>query len=326
MSAPETVVVTTSSLAAPAMELLNARGLRLIFLPISTSPGELTEILARENPHGIISRAIGLDASAISAAPALKVISKYGVGYDNVDIEAARARDVPVLITRGANSQSVAEMAIGHMISLARNFRILDREVRAGQWIRTIDRGLELAGLTLGIVGYGAIGRRVARIAEAIGMKVHIYDPFVAASSVPSSICRQATLEQLLECANVLSLHCPLTHETRNLLDADRLSRLQPGALVINTARGEVVDDEAMADALRRGHLWGYAADTFSVEPPLHDNPLLGLDNTQLTPHCGAATRSAANRVAEAVTRNLLLGLDGKGWESEDVVNRTPQA
>ena len=325
MSTPETIVVTTSSLAAPAMDILKARDLRLIFLPISTSPAKLTEMLARENPVGIISRAIGLDAAAISAAPALRVISKYGVGYDNVDIHAARARNVPVLITRGANSQSVAEMAIGHMIGLARNFRILDREVRGGQWIRTIDRGMELSGLTLGIVGYGAIGRRVARIAEAIGMKVKIHDPFINDTEVPASISRLPTLEQLLECADVLSLHCPLTEDTRELINAERLSRLKRGAIVINTARGEVVDDSAMAAALSRGDLWGYAADTFSVEPPNPDNPLLGLDNTVLTPHCGAATRAAADRVAEAVARNLILGLDGKGWDSDDVVNRLPQ-
>lgn len=322
MGTQETVVVTTSSLAAPAMELLNKRGVRLVFTPISTSPAELSDILARENPDGIISRAIGLDAAAISAAPALKVISKYGVGYDNVDIAAARARNVPVLITRGANSQSVAEMAIGHMIGLARNFRVLDREVRTGQWIRTIDRGMELSDLTLGIVGYGAIGRRVARIAEAIGMTIAVYDPYVAAADLPSTINRTSSVEQLLQTADVLSLHCPLNDDTRNLLNEDRLALLKRGALVINTARGEVVDEDAMAAALRNGSLWGYATDTYSVEPPNPDNPLLGLDNTVLTSHCGAATKAAADRVAKAVAHNLILGLDGKGWDSEDVVNR----
>lgn len=323
MATQETVVVTTASLAAPAMELLNKRGVRLIFLPISTSPEELTKVLGRENPDGIISRAIGLDAAAISAAPALKVISKYGVGYDNVDIAAARARNVPVLITRGANSQSVAEMAIGHMIGLARNFRILDREVRAGQWIRTIDRGMELSGQTLGIVGYGAIGQRVANIALAIGMTVLVYDPYVAAADMPDTVSRASSLEQILQAADVLSLHCPLNEDTRDLLNTSSLALLKRGALVVNTARGEVVDEHAMAAALRRGDLWGYATDTFSVEPPSPDNPLVGVDNTVLTSHCGAATKAAADRVAKAVAHNLILGLDGKGWDSEDVVNRS---
>lgn len=316
------MLVTTSSLSKPALDILKARGLRVLFLPVSTSPTKVAEVCALENPVGIISRAIELGAPAISAAPALKVIAKYGVGYDNIDIEAARSRNIPVLITRGANSQSVAEMTVGHMIALARNSLTLDREVRSGLWIRSVDRGVELAGLSLGIVGYGSIGRRVGSIAEAIGMTLFIYDPFISDCDMPATAFRKSTLEQLLESADVISLHCPLTKETRNIINSERLAKVKRGALIVNTARGEIVDEEAIATALRRGDLGGYAADTFAVEPPMPNGQLFALENTLFTPHCGAATRAAASRVAEAAARNLILGIDGDAWGSLDVVNR----
>ncbi len=322
MEANPTVVVTTPKLSPVAMEVLEKLDARLVFMPLSTRPEELVEILARENPHGIISRAIAMDARAIDAAPNLRVISKYGVGYDNLDVAHAARRGIPVLVTRGANSQSVAELAIGLMISLARDIRGLDREVRSGEWIRTIDRGMELADRLLAVIGYGAIGRRVARIASALGMRVHAYDPYVDPAAFAPDVTPAASLDALLAQADVVSLHCPLTTETRSLLDARRLARLKAGALVVNTARGETVDDDAMVAAVESGHVRRYAADTYSVEPPGAGHPLLKLDRAIFTPHCGAATAAAAERVARAVATNLVLGLEGRGWQSEDVVNR----
>ena len=320
MSDTRSIVITTPNLAPAAMHVLERLGARLVFLPLSTRPQELAQILARENPHGIISRAIAIDARAIDAAPNLRVISKYGVGYDNLDIAHAARRGIPVLVTRGANSQSVAELTIGLMISLARDLRTLDREVRAGRWIRTIDRGMELSGRVLALVGYGAIGRRVGGIAAALGMQVHAYDPYIDAAP---GITLAPDLDALLARADVLSLHCPLSAETRRLLDAGRLARLKTGALVVNTARGEIVDDEAMVAAVETGHVGGYAADTYSTEPPGAGHPLLKLERAVFTPHCGAATAAAAERVALAAANNLVLGLEGRGWQSEDVVNRT---
>lgn len=322
MSARQTIVVTTPTLDPAAMEVLERLDARLVFLPLSTRPQELAEILARENPDGIISRAIAIDAQAIDAAPNLRVISKYGVGYDNLDIAHAARKDIPVLITRGANSQSVAELAIGMMIGLARDMRMLDHEVRSGQWIRTIDRGMELAGRILAIVGYGAIGSKVARVAIALGMRVHVYDPYVDAATLPPEIIQATDLDDLLAQADVVSLHCPLTPLTRNLLDAVRLARLKSGVLVINTARGEIIDNDAMVAAIESGHIRGYAADTYAPEPPDANHPLLKLERAIFTPHCGAATGAAAARVARAVATNLILGLEGHGWQSEDVVNR----
>lgn len=322
MNIRQTIVITTPQLHPAAMEVLDKLDARLVFMPLSTPPEKLVDILARENPHGIISRAIAMDARAIDAAPNLRVISKYGVGYDNLDVAHAARRGIPVLITRGANSQSVAELAIGLMIALAREIRTLDREVRSGQWIRTIDRGMELAGRTLAIIGYGAIGRKVALIAVALGMKVHAYDPHIDAATLAPMITLATDLEALLAQADVVSLHCPLTAETRNLLDAGRLARLKAGALVINTARGETINEDAMVAAIESGHIGGYAADTYSVEPPSPNHPLLQLNRAIFTSHCGAATAASAERVARAVVNNLVLGLEGRGWQSENVVNR----
>jgi D-3-phosphoglycerate dehydrogenase / 2-oxoglutarate reductase len=236
----------------------------------------------------------------LEAGP-LRVIVKYGSGMDNIDVEAARALGVRVGSTPGTNARSVAELAIALLLVLARNVALHDRGVRAGSWRRLT--GVELAGKQLGIVGYGAIGREVARIAQGLDMNVVAHDPLVAEADVPL-----VPLDELYAASDAVSLHLPLTDETRGFVGGRELDAMKPTAFLINTARGGLVDEAALGDALRSGRLAGAALDGFEVEP-LGDSPLLPLDNVVFSPHAGASTYDAVLRTAAQAVDQLLAGL-----------------
>jgi D-3-phosphoglycerate dehydrogenase / 2-oxoglutarate reductase len=236
----------------------------------------------------------------LEAGP-LRVIVKYGSGMDNIDVEAARALGVRVGSTPGTNARSVAELAIALLLVLARNVALHDRGVRAGSWRRLT--GVELAGKQLGIVGYGAIGREVARIAQGLDMNVVAHDPLVAEADVPL-----VPLDELYAASDAVSLHLPLTDETRGFVGGRELDAMKPTAFLINTARGGLVDEAALGDALRSGRLAGAALDGFEVEP-LGDSPLRQLDNVVFSPHAGASTYDAVLRTSAQAVDQLLAGL-----------------
>jgi phosphoglycerate dehydrogenase-like enzyme len=246
---------------------------------------------------------VGVDpvtARVLEAGP-LRVVVKYGSGLDNIDVEAAEALGACVSSTPGANARSVAELAVALLLALARNVALHDRGVRGGSWKRLT--GIELAGKRLGIVGYGAIGRDVARIAQGLGMEVVAHDPFVDDADVPL-----VPLEELLVTSDAVSLHLPLTPETRGIVAREELAAMKPTAFLLNTARGGLVDEGALVDALRSGRLAGAALDGFEEEP-LGDSPLCGLDNVVLSPHAGAATHEAVLRTAARAVDQLLRDL-----------------
>jgi D-3-phosphoglycerate dehydrogenase / 2-oxoglutarate reductase len=246
---------------------------------------------------------VGVDpvTSRVLEAGPLRVVVKYGSGMDNIDVDAARALGVQVNSTPGTNARSVAELAIALLLTLARNVALHDRGVRAGSWRRAT--GMELAGKQLGIVGYGAIGRQVARIAQGLDMNVVAHDPFVEEADVPL-----VPLDELYAASDAVSLHLPLTDETRGLVGDRELAAMKSTAFLINTARGGLVDESALADALRSGRLAGAALDGFEMEP-LGDSPLLQLDNVVLSPHAGASTYDAVLRTAAQAVDQLLAHL-----------------
>jgi len=246
------------------------------------------------------------DASVFAAAPHLRVVSRFGAGVDRVDLDAARRHGVTVTNTPGANTVAVAELTLGLMLSLARDLPAAVATARAGGWERR--SGWELAGKTLGLVGLGRIGRAVAERAAAFGMRVIGHDPY--APDLPG--LARVGLDELWRAADVVSLHLGLDADTRHLVDADVLTRMKPGAVLLNTSRGGLIDEAALADALRSGHLAGAAADAFDREPPV-GSPLLELPNFIPTPHLGAATREAAHRMGEAAARNVVAVLTGVG-------------
>lgn len=245
----------------------------------------------------------------IEAAPGLRLIQTPGVGYEGVDLEAAAERGIPVAITVCGNPVEVAEYTLMAMLAVSRRLVEIDRELRRGRWMAW-DRRLQsfnLQGKTLGIVGFGRIGREVAPRAAAFGMRVLYND----AAPVPSAY-QQVDLDVLLAASDYVTLHVPLTASTRGLLNRERLARMKPGAILVNTSRGEVVEEAALIEALQNGRLAGAGLDVFEKEPPAPDNPLLAMDNVVLTPHVASGTFDALRVKSRAYAENMRRVLAGE--------------
>lgn len=315
-----TVFVTAPRLGESGVRALDESGSRVIYLPEGGGPTEVEQILACEAIDGVISRTVELSAAAIESCPTLRVITKHGVGVGNIDVAAATARGIPVFTTPGANAQSVAELTIALMFSAARRVTWMDAEIRQGRWSRA-QNGRQLAGATLGLVGAGQIGQRVARIASATGMRVLAFDPGFGPTSPIPDLTMVRTLEELLGQADVLSLHVPLSDRTRGLIGAEQLAQLPTDAIVLNTARGEIIDEPALVGALRSGHLFAAGLDTTWTEPMEQRNPLLTCPNVVVTPHVGGSTPAALEAMALAAAQNVLGYLDGVLPDARSCVN-----
>jgi D-3-phosphoglycerate dehydrogenase len=315
---PWTIAITGADLGKPGLDVLGSAGCRVLFVQDNSTDAELLALVRKERIDGILARA-GVSGDVIRATDSIRCISRHGAGYNSVDIPAATAKKIPVLVAAGVNAQSVAELTVGLMIAVARSIPTHDAHLRAGRWIKG-PNGTQLAGRTMGIVGLGAVGKRVARAAAGLGLKVMAYDPYI--NAVIDGVERVASLDDLLARAEVLSLHCPLTEETEGMIGAARLAALPKGAIVLNAARGPVIDEDALVAALRSGHLSGAGLDTFRDEPPAADCPLLALPNVVLTPHMGAQTGYASEAVSAVAAENLLRILDGKPVDPALCVNR----
>ncbi len=258
---------------------------------------------------GVIAGLDTYDAAALAGADRLRVISRYGVGINNVDLAAAAGKGIHVTRTPGANASAVAELAIGLAFAVAREIPRLHAEVAGGGWPR--GSGIELGGRTFGVVGFGAIGRIVAERARGIGMHVLAYDPFVPAAAIAETGATPASLDELFRAADVVSLHVPLLESTRHLADAARIAAMKPGAILLNTSRGGLIDEAAAREALDAGHLFGVGLDAYETEPP-QDSPLLGHPRVVATPHSGAHTAEAVARMASGAIQNLVEELSGR--------------
>jgi D-3-phosphoglycerate dehydrogenase len=255
------------------------------------------------------------DAARMDAAPRLRVLSRIGVGYDNIDVAAATARGIAVCYTPQAPTVSTAEHALALLFALAKRVCASERDVRAGRWHPTFwtHKGMELDGRTLGLVGAGRIGGRVAVVARAIGMRVIAFDPFLDdARAAELGVECVGSLDALLAESDVVSLHAPSTSQTRHMIDAARLAQMKPGALLINTARGALIDEAALVDALRSGRLGGAGLDVFEREPIDPAHPLLTLDNVVLTDHIASHTWAGHHRLYETAVLQALQALRGE--------------
>lgn len=293
----------------PHQQILRDAGYLLVESPHDrplTAP-ELRSLLP-----GVDGVILGVDAvpeEALELADRLKVLSRFGVGLDGIDLRAATARGIVVTTTPGANSLAVAELTIALILALKRHLAHHDAVVRQGGWERRM--GSELAGSTLGLVGLGRIGREVARRAAAFDMRLVFSDPNPPPQEVARSLgVESRDMASLLSESDVVSLHLPLTAATRGLIGARELGLLQPSALLINTSRGGLVDEQALFDALSQGKLGGAAFDVFLEEPP-RSSPLLQLDNFIATPHIGSNTVQTALRMGLMAARNALTVLEG---------------
>ena len=269
----------------------------------------LEEVIGRYDAI-VIRSATKLTAEVIERAERLKVIGRAGVGIDNVDVAAATRRGIVVANAPESTVVSAAEHTVGLLVALARNIPQAHAALQAGRWERSRWGGVELADKTLGVLGFGRIGRQVGRRALGLGMRVVAYDPFVAPERFPELGAEHAeTPEAVLAAADFLTLHLPLTDETRGFVDAAAIELMRPGVRIVNAARGELVDEPALAAAIRSGRVAGAALDVFSSEP--YEGELLGLDNVVVTPHLAASTAEAQDRAGLIVAEQVAAALEG---------------
>ena len=279
-----------------------------------TAP-ELTSVI--KGIDGWIAGLDEIDASVIAAADGLKVIARYGVGFDRVDVAAATKRGIVVTNTPGANSTAVAELTIGLMLALARRICQANQAVRSGQWPRI--SGVSLAGKTVGLVGFGSIGREVARRLSAFGCRVLVADPYVSPGVVSGCGAGLMSLDEILPVSDFVCLHAAATPTTTGMVNESFLRKMKPGAYLVNTARGELIDEAAVGHAIESGRLRGVALDCFRKEPPGTEHPLLRLPQVIVTPHTGAHTDEAVNAMGRMALDACLAVL--RGQKPAHVVN-----
>lgn len=322
----QAILVTAPALGGQAPEMLAEAGYEVVYSPANTTEAELVA-LARKVQEAtpiaaIISRSIPLGAEIMDTLPSLRVLSKHGVGYDNIDIEAARARGLAVTRTSGMSARSVAEMAMALILAAARNLRQHDEATAAGEWDRMRWQGEELERKSLGVLGFGTIGRELIRLARPFFAEIVVADPVAAEQDVTAAGASLVPLAEMFRRADVLSLHCPLVPETQGILSADTLAALPAGAIVVNTARGPLVDEAALVAGLNSGHIAAAGLDTHAVERPNDDQALRRHPHVISTPHIGGSTRQALEKVAECAAGNALsiLGHGGAVAEHDLVV------
>ena len=257
------------------------------------------------NADGLVVRsATKVNAALLEKAPKLRVVGRAGVGVDNVDMDAATRRGILVMNTPGGNAISVAEHTLALMLGLARSVPQASASIHAGKWEKSAFSGTELRGKTLGLVGFGRVGTEVARRALALGMKVLAYDPYVMPAAARELEVEMLTLDEVLQRSDIISLHSSLSPTTEKMINAAAIAKMKKGARIINCARGELIDEAALADALRSGHLGGAALDTFAQEPP-KNSPLIGMSNVIATPHIAGSTREAQEEVGTAIAQQV---------------------
>jgi len=293
-------VLASDPLAKSAVEQMRDAGL-VVDEKTDLSVEQLKSEIA--NYDAIVVRsATKVRAEIIDAATNLKLIVRAGVGLDNIDVEYAKNKGIEVRNTPAASSNSVAELALGHLISLARYISRGTVSVRSGKWEKKALKGIEIYGKTLGIVGIGRIGQSLAKKATALGMKVVAYDKFVDKSPLPE-IVEMVPFDQLLADSDFISLHIPFDPKVGATIGKPEIEKMKDGVRILNCARGGVIDEVALASALASGKVAGAALDVFATEPPASDNPLFAQENVSFTPHIGASTVEAQARVgAEAAS------------------------
>ncbi|SPF81766.1 hydroxyacid dehydrogenase [Pseudoprimorskyibacter insulae] len=319
----KTILVTGPDLAPAAKALADAQGYTLVHTPPYADAEVIAEHMVKSGAVGIVSRMGRVDASVMDAAPNLKVISKHGVGVDNIDIAAAAERGIPVLVATGANAVSVAEHAIALLLTVAKKVVPLNESLHQGRWDKPGFKGRELAGLTMGLMGIGAIAQATGHIAKGLGLTLIAYDPYAADEAFAQVSARRcATTEDLFAGSDVLSLHCPLTDDTREIINAEALARMPEGAFVVNTARGGLIDEAALVAAVNAGHIAGAGLDTFAKEPPAADHIFFDVPGIVVTPHIGGVTAEANARVGTEALRGIFQVLEGQPLPPERIINR----
>lgn len=307
MSERRSIIVTGADLAPQALALLSE--FEIVYAGKQPTTANLVALCRRHDPVAIIVRYGAVGAEVMDAAPSLRVISKHGSGTDTIDKAAAQARGIEVRAAVGANAAAVAEQALALLLACAKSVVSLNERMHAGHWDKATHKSLELHGRTIGLVGLGAIGQRFARMCDAMGMRVLGHDPF--ASQLPAYV-QQVDLPTIWRESDAISLHCPLTAENRNLVNAQSLAACKRGVLLVNTARGGLVDESALLDAVRSGQVAAAGLDSFAVEPMTAPHPFHGERNIVLSPHIGGVTGDAYVNMGVGAARNVLQVLQAQ--------------
>lgn len=297
----QTILVTGADLAPQALAMLQA--FDIVFTSKTPDEEELVRLARQHQPVAIIVRYGRIPDRVMEASRDLRVISKHGAGIDTIDVEAAKRRGIAVRAAAGANADAVAEHTWALILAAAKGVVTLDARMHAGHWDKAAHKSLELRGKTLGVVGLGAIGSRVAQLGTAFGMKVLAFDPF--ATATPAGVAL-VPLDLLLAEAHVISLNCPLTADNRHLINRNSLAKMRDGVILVNTGRGGLVDDRALLDAIASGKVRAAGLDAFNSEPLVGDHPYRAARNAILTPHVGGVSEDAYVNMGVAAARNVL--------------------
>lgn len=315
-------ILLPNNLARAGWDQLQGRDdIEAVSFSNTIKPEELRAALG--DAVGIALSATPFTAAELDAAPKLEVVARVGVGYDAVEVPALTRRRVPLFVSGTANSVSVAEKAMFLMLTLAKRGAMMDALVREGRWWDKFkDVPVDLWQKTVLVVGFGRIGTRTAKRCLGMEMKVVVYDPYVSADAIRAAGCEPASdLDAALARADFVTIHCPKTKETVGLINAARLQRMKPTAILVNTARGGIIDEPALEAALKTGQIAGAGIDVFAKEPAAVDHPLLKLPNVVVAPHVAGVTVESRDRMAITTVQNILSMLDGKPIR-ENVINK----
>jgi len=306
VSSKPVFLVTGADLAPQAVDLL--RDYEIVYAGKTPTEDDIVALCQRHDPVAIIVRYSKVGAAAMDAAPSLKVISKHGSGTDTIDKAAAKERGIEVVAALGANAAAVAEQALALLLAAAKSVVILNDRMHAGHWDKATHKSVELDGRTVGVIGLGAIGLRFARMADAMDMRVLGFDPY--ATNLPAYIT-PVDIDTIWRESDAISLHCPLTADNAKLINAKTLAMCPQGVIIVNTARGGLIDEAALLEAVRSGQVASAGLDSFAVEPMTAPHPFHGERRITLSPHIGGVTADAYVKMGVAAAQNALAVLNG---------------
>ncbi|MEQ1593534.1 MAG: NAD(P)-dependent oxidoreductase [Casimicrobium sp.] len=300
------VLITAADLAPQALALLT--GYEIVYAGKTPTEDDIVALCRAHNPTAIIVRYSKVGAPAMDAAPNLKVISKHGSGTDTIDKVAANERSIKVVAAAGANAAAVAEQAVALMLACAKSVVHMNERMHAGHWDKATHKSIELEGRTVGVIGLGAIGQRFEKMCDAMEMRVLGFDPY--AQNLPAHV-QLTTLETLWSECDVISLHCPLTADNAKLINAQTLAACKTGVIVVNTARGGLIDEPALLAAVQSRHVFAAGLDSFAVEPMTNPHIFHGQPGIVLSPHIGGVTADAYVKMGVAAAQNVLAVING---------------
>ena len=314
-AAKRKILVTRSRIDSSAIDLLNENGFECVFSPPYAKPEEVVETAKTNNICAIMVSQGKITNAVIKASGSVKVIAKHGSGVNNINLAAAEDLGIPVYRAAGANARAVAEHAIALILSLRKSLPHLDEATKSGTWLKGSFIGKDFADTKLGLIGFGAIGHEVAEMAMALGMKVSVFDPALLAGGgavCPEGVEAVADMDAIATNCDVISLHCPLVPATKHLVNRGFLEKMPSHAAIVNTARGGMIDEDALAEALEKGVIAGAGIDSFEQEPPAADSKLFKAPNLIVTPHAAGLTPGAERNMATMAARFIIDHFEGR--------------